>query len=81
MWILTVLFITSLGSLNQSVAEDIIFSTKKGCSAYYQVNKETIDKDIHRSINTYLRNRGISYKIEWIGCMHWDDINKKGTPS
>ena len=75
MWIITVVFLTSLGTLNTGVAEDIFFPTNESCRTHYVKHKDFIKKSINNSISTYIKNNNPSmkYQIQWIGCMHWDN--------
>lgn len=79
MWIITAVFLTSLGTLNSSVAEDILFPTHEACRIHYVKHKDFIKKSIHSAISAYIKknNPTMEYQIQWVGCMHW---NNKITP-
>ena len=39
MWLITAVFLTSLGTLNSSVAEDTFFPTHEACRTHYVKHK------------------------------------------
>ena len=75
MWLITAVFLTSLGTLNSSVAEDTFFPTHEACRTHYVKHKDFIKKSIHSAISAYVKknNPTMEYQIQWVGCMHWDN--------
>tara|TARA_R110000803_G_scaffold76299_1_gene140880 strand:+ start:627 stop:899 length:273 start_codon:yes stop_codon:yes gene_type:complete len=75
MWLITAVFLTSLGTLNSSVAEDTFFPTHEACRTHYVKHKDFIKKSIHSAISAYVKknNPTMEYQIQWVGCMHWDE--------
>jgi hypothetical protein len=74
MWFITIVFITSLGTFNTSVAEHSPFKSRLECRAHYIKYKEVIRKSVDLAITTHLKelhDPKVTYQIQWIGCMHW----------
>ena len=73
MWFVTVVFLTSLGTFNSSVAEHAPFKENLECRKHYIENKEVIKESVNLAITTHLKKQdpNITYQIQWIGCMYW----------
>ena len=57
MWFVTVVFLTSLGTFNSSVAEHAPFKENLECRKHYIENKEVIKESVNLAISTHLKKQ------------------------